>query len=451
MLYTRKMFVVTMGSENTKRLQCLLTVVLVVTSSLIITLEHGSENAVAEADEEHPWASFGGDRRNTRRSPYDTSHVDGTVKWEVNVLGSPQRHMPVIDRNGVLYSHGTRTLEAINAKDGSRIWGCRVTEPGDLINRGGDSRSAAIAEDGTIYLATPEIPETEYSLSAVNPNGTLRWKYVYESNYESPDADASPVVGSDGTIYFNGGRYVHAINPDGTLKWKTDLGGFSESSPAIGDDTIYVSSIDLYSIYKNNGTLKWRIVPVGTSTPTVGDDGTIYVTDISSTNITAINPNGTRKWSYHIGRTTSPLWTSPAVAEDGTIYVTGNDKLTALNPDGTLKWAYPTGPHRNSSPAIGGDGTIYTASGDGYFYAINPDGTLRWKHYLGNYWMFYDSPVICGNGDVYIYTSYGQLVAFGDEIQDDSFPIPGFPVVTMVAGTLGAIVVYGWRKGKRRL
>lgn len=425
-------------------------VVSIITSSLVITLDHSTGITEDETPAQHPWDSFGGDRRNTRRSPYDTSHVDGTVKWAVNVYGPVVRHVPVIDRNGVMYVHGTRTLEAIDTRDGSHIWGCRVTESGDLMNWGGGSLSAAIGEDGTIYLTTPEIPETEYSLSAVNPNGTLKWKYVYESNYESGDADPSPVVGSDGTIYFNGGRHVHAINPDGTVKWKMDIGGFFESSPAIGDDVIYVSSIDLYSIYKNNGTLKWRIFPVGTSTPTVGDDGTIFVTDIHTNNITAINPNGTQKWSYHIGRTNSALWSSPAVAEDGVIYVAGNNKLTALNPDGTLNWAYPTGPYRDASPAIGGDGTIYTASGDGYFYAINPDGTLKWKHNLSNHWILYDSPAICGNGDVYISTSYGQLVAFGDKIQDNSFPIPGFPLITMFLGVVGAVVVYSLSKRRNR-
>jgi hypothetical protein len=48
-----------------------------------------------------------------------------------------------------------------------------------------------------------------------------------------------------------------------------------------------------------------------------------------------------------------------------------------------LKWVFTAGV-RLSSPAIGGDGTIYVASSDKKLYAVNPDGTMKWSFLMGD-------------------------------------------------------------------
>jgi outer membrane protein assembly factor BamB len=59
-------------------------------------------------------------------------------------------------------------------------------------------------------------------------------------------------VGADGTIYigsWNGNLY--AINPDGSLRWKFATGSTVDSSPAIGNDgSLYFGSEDhnLYAL-----------------------------------------------------------------------------------------------------------------------------------------------------------------------------------------------------------
>ena len=69
---------------------------------------------------------------------------------------------------------------------------------------------------------------------------------------------------------------------------------------------------------------------------------------------------------------------SSAIGSDGTIYVGDYDtNLYAINPDGSKKWAFKTGSTTThggavqSSPAIGSDGTIYFGSADNNLYAIN--------------------------------------------------------------------------------
>ncbi|MEM2089259.1 MAG: PQQ-binding-like beta-propeller repeat protein, partial [Thermoproteota archaeon] len=63
---------------------------------------------------------------------------------------------------------------------------------------------------------------------------------------------SSPAIGYDGTIYVGShDNYTYALNPDGSLKWKYETEAWVDSSPAIGSDgTIYVGSNDggLYAI-----------------------------------------------------------------------------------------------------------------------------------------------------------------------------------------------------------
>lgn len=68
--------------------------------------------------------------------------------------------------------------------------------------------------------------------------------------------------------------------------------------------------------------------------------------------------------------------TTPAVGGDGTVFVgTQDGKLYAISPpeSGTsavAKWSFQTGDKVHSSPTIGADGTVYVGSDDGYVYAI---------------------------------------------------------------------------------
>ena len=79
---------------------------------------------------------------------------------------------------------------------------------GDEIDSG-----PAISSDGTIYVGSDD-----GNLYAINPNGTLKWKYKTEGG---APVVSSPAIGSDGTIYVGSDDgNLYAINPRGTLKWK---------------------------------------------------------------------------------------------------------------------------------------------------------------------------------------------------------------------------------------
>jgi len=174
-----------------------------------------------------------------------------------------------------------------------------------------------------------------FPLASSMADGTRTWVFETQSAVK-----ASPVVGSDGTIY--AGSYdgsLYAINPDGTGKWVFETENPVESRPAIGAD------------------------------------GTIYL--CTSDKLYAVNPDGTVKWTFEAGGVGS-LNGTPALCEDGTIYVGGWGKVYALNPDGTEKWVCETGDLMSTSPAVALDGTIYAGSDDGNIYAIaGASGSVR--------------------------------------------------------------------------
>ncbi|MFW6196785.1 MAG: PQQ-binding-like beta-propeller repeat protein, partial [Thermoplasmatota archaeon] len=197
------------------------------------------------------WPKYRGNNRNTGRSPYDTSHIDGGIEWDLPGYGST-RVEPVIGPNGTIYVGyvdirsssltGSRpaTLSAINP-NGTEMW---KFQRGDYIHS-----TPAVDNQGTIYLGINEwVPKKEGSDSyyaigtfyAVNPNGTEKWNY----SVDNPIYD-SPSIGEDGTIYINSGEKLYAFDQDGTVKWNLTFKENLYSSPAIGTDgTIYVGARD---------------------------------------------------------------------------------------------------------------------------------------------------------------------------------------------------------------
>jgi len=167
--------------------------------------------------------------------------------------------------------------------------------------------------------------------------------YLLEWSYNIGASISSPTVGADGTIYIqSAGCKIYALNPDGTLRWSyvfpfenNETPSSSRSSPAI--DT--------------NG-----IIYVGLSYSLLYDDGESWV----SGKLIALNPDGTLKWNYkspnpqHYFYHLSPIQSSPTIGSDGTIYFGAGRQIYALNPDGTEKWYHDENfSFHTSSPAIG--------------------------------------------------------------------------------------------------
>lgn len=160
-------------------------------------------------------------------------------------------------------------------------------------------------------------------------------------------------------------------------RWSKYLGQ-SISSPAIdADGTIYVGAgDDLCALSPVDGAVKWRVTLYGwiPSTPTIGLDGRVYVTDANNT------------------------------------FQPGN--LYAVNKaDGTVIWTKESYGDKSSVPTLGPDGTLYGARTDGRVYALDPtDGSERWifEPPVGG---SETCPVLGRNGELYVASSFWNAIA----------------------------------------
>ena len=159
---------------------------------------------------------------------------------------------------------------------------------------------------------------------------------------------------------------------------------------------------------------QWSIAirSLSDSSPAVAQDGTIYFGTWNH-NLWAVNPDGTRKWTFRAGL---EIWSSPAVGADGTIYFGCRDrKFYAVGSEGHLKWSFPTGAWVDASPAIGSDGTLYFGSWDNYFYALNSDGSRKWRFATGG--PIVSSPAVGTDGAIYFGSHDKNFYALGPDGQ----------------------------------
>jgi len=241
---------------------------------------------------------------------------DGTLKWRYEMSNSVTSS-PAIGADGTIYVGGYyRYLYAIidNETEGTLKWRYETDAAMHLS-------CPAIGADGTVYVGGG-YDNCVYAFEDSGTEGILKWQF--ETNVNGC-VTSSPAIGADGTIYVGSwDNYLYAINPDGTLRWRYLTGDCVLSSPAIAvDGTIYVGS-GAHFVYaiednKTEGSLKWtyscaRFV---SSSPAIGADGTLYV-GCGCGYIYAINPIGTLRWEY---KTDASVTSSPAIGADGILYV----------------------------------------------------------------------------------------------------------------------------------
>jgi outer membrane protein assembly factor BamB len=343
-----------------------------------------------------PWPMRGHDVRHTGQSAYRGAQA-GSERWRFQ-MGDDVNSSPSIGADGVIYVGSRDSLYAINPV-GSVRW--RFNTGNHSVSTGTAS-SPSIGADGIIYAGSKDD-----HLYAINADGSERWRFKTGDNI-----DSSPSIGADGAIYVGSwDGYLYAVNVDGSERWrfKTERGIWS--SPAIGADGVfYVGSLDghLYAI-NTDGSERWRFKTGGEvySSPAISADGVIYVGSWDD-NLHAVNADGSERWRFKTGGGVS---SSPAIGVDGVIYVGSFDNhLYAINADGSERWRFKTGDYVTSSLAIDATGVIYVGALDGHLYAVNGDGSERWHFPMGGK---VSSPAIGADGTIYV-SSRNNLYAVGD-------------------------------------
>ncbi|MFC1529235.1 PQQ-binding-like beta-propeller repeat protein [Gemmatimonadota bacterium] len=170
---------------------------------------------------------------------------DGTLKWSLDVTGGDNQGAvdadPALSSDGTLYvSTIDGYLWAIDTTSGTTLWSLRI---GDYARN-----SPVIGTDGTVYVCAYCNIEGDYAVSAIHPDGYLKWRYGDFSNIHR----TAPLIADNGIIYFGandpfGKPLVAGIDTEGELRWYARLSdsdnyGVPSSSTISDDGAIYFQS-----------------------------------------------------------------------------------------------------------------------------------------------------------------------------------------------------------------
>lgn len=293
-----------------------------------------------------------------------------------------------------------------------------MTKKWEFTTDGSVTGALALAPDGTLYAAG-----TDGFVYALDPEGNLKWKL------RTGPMQASPVIGADGTIYVTDEQErIFAINPNGTQQWMSGGGPYATENlgklaPAIDDNFLYTPwRGEVHGIRLSNGdgdTIFGTYFDLGSSIVILPNG---LVAHLGRGRLQAAGSDGRDAWQYPeltqqaIEKNNGfpppgNFWldSAMAVGADGTIYAAmGDGNLIAIGADGALKWKFKTkqgwaGNH--AAPVIASDGTIYFSTFEAILYPLSPDGTLQTKIQIPG--SIEVTPVIAEDGTIFVVSGAG--------------------------------------------
>ncbi|MEA2552793.1 MAG: hypothetical protein QOJ65_969, partial [Fimbriimonadaceae bacterium] len=310
----------------------------------------------------------------------------GRIRWRFKVDAPYTSGNAAVSPDGTVYVCDTYgRLYAVDSNGGLKWIARGVGFFGSLVS---------VGADGTIYVGN------DGGATAVNPNGTVKWRFVDTSNGWLL---AGPNVGPDGNIYLTtssvkGGHGILSLTPAGTIRWShapvNEYGPINQNM-TFGSGHVYVG-VDQYTVDPQpatfgltlNGSLVFKAVgPGGDNVDTAaGTNGDVYTTNWSN-DLLAYTGNGTFRWNaFGAGNEI----TAPRVGPDGTIYVVRDlGHVFALNQNGTVKWSY-TDETIHDTPKADPQNTVLVADGkltygaEGYIEAFSTTGALLWREIIPN-------------------------------------------------------------------
>ena len=312
------------------------------------------------------WPMIGGCVRHPGRTVHRGPKSFPTLMWKVTV--TTREPQPVVGADGTIYVPANTSGLVAFLPDG----GPRPFPDSGTGSRNNVTNVPSIGRDGTLFFGV------EKSVVAHGPNGT-RWR-----TETGGEVDNSVLVDEDGTVYAGSSDdSLYAFGPDGGVRWKVDLGGVVWAAAALGSTgAIYVGADNrLYALERDGGE-SWRFQTTGNiqSSPVVADDGTVYIGTTGS-RLHAVAPDGGARWAF----TTKGGfgWQQlPALGKDGTIYTATGSTLAAIAPDGGMKWEHNAGVQLRTSVVVDADGIIYVGGSERMF-AYDADGQQLWSFELG--------------------------------------------------------------------
>lgn len=186
---------------------------------------------------------------------YYAIHPDGTLKWTYPAGSNAWSLAALADDGTIFWGSNDGRMRAVRA-DGTEKW-CRRTW-------GIIAASAALGSDGTVYIGS-----FDSTLYALDPRtGRTRWKFRTGDHLYGSAALGADDHGTTTAIFIGStDGCVYALNPDGSLAWKYDAGAPIRSSPVLGGapeaegegEILYFGCGNgrLYALDAARGTRRW--------------------------------------------------------------------------------------------------------------------------------------------------------------------------------------------------
>jgi len=270
----------------------------------------------------------------------------------------------------------------------------------------------------------------------------------------------------------NTGNSLETINLPLTEQWHSSAPSVEENGAVVSNGIVYMSTDDgkLYAFNVSTGS-EVSGFPVTTGpnygTPAV-DSANQKVYVLASSQLFALNLDGTSAWTASVGYVGSNLNEGPII-DEGYVYIKAGGTLKKYSSDGTLQWSSST-TGMNTQPSIMGDhvyvnsesgqirkyskatgaevttggfpistgsiesalttvnGKIFNKADLLYAYNAN-DGTLLWSQPAGGSY-YYGSQAV-SSGVVYVYGWDGKMYAFDE---NTGATMTGFPSVDLNPG-----------------
>jgi subtilisin family serine protease/outer membrane protein assembly factor BamB len=280
---------------------------------------------------------------------------------------------------------------------------------------GGALTALSAVDSGLYSIGFSAEPNVTYYLGIDTLNGEtgqfmLTNVEAYQALRMTGPVDPSVTVASDAFILADSRGYMVSATTSASTTWDVELKGRVDvNTPAFGQNTVYMSTLNGLFAYGPGGTVKWQKTLKGDdgSSPAIGSDGTVYQ-HFGDGSLYALAPDGAERWHAAVP---GKSYSSPSLGKDGTIFIGSDDHyLYALSAgDGSRKWRFDAGDQIYASPALDADGNIYVGTLGGKFFSIDPKGTQRWMYAAPN--KITSSAAIAADGTVYFGCYDGKLYA----------------------------------------